>query len=237
MAVETAGTTGVNAHDEFVSELAVRTGLNRDVVAAWVRAEGADAPNGTGGFNYLNVRARGQTGYSGVRLAGISSGGFAQFASVDDAVREASYWILKMGNYAGIRASVGKGSQAQLAAIAASPWDANHYSGGGAVGSVLSGAWKIVTGAGGAVAGAAGAVGGAVQAAASIPDAITGAVTGVEGWVENKAALVLAYVALTQAAAVLFVLGVARVGGIKPGDIATLGRGRIANAASGEIPF
>lgn len=116
--------------DAFVDRLAAATGLDRRVVAAWVRAEGAYTSGGTGGYNFLNVRARaGGKGYSGVAIS-RSSGGFAKFGSLDAAVRETSFWINRMPNYAGIRSSVDKGPAAQLAAIARSPWDANNYAGG-----------------------------------------------------------------------------------------------------------
>lgn len=115
----------------FIAQLAQATGLDPKVIAAWVQVEGAYAPNGTGHYNFLNLRAKSPAqGYSGVALAGQSTNGFAQFLSVQDAVQETAYWINHFGNYAGIRASTKLGPKSQIAAIAASPWDAGHYNGG-----------------------------------------------------------------------------------------------------------
>lgn len=127
----------------FAEKLSKATGLKPDVIRAWARAEGAYAPNGTGGYNFLNLRAKGGgSSYSGVQLAGVSSNGFAQFRNEDDAVAETAHWINTMPNYAGIRASTKVGSKTQIAAIAASPWDAGHYDGG----RKLLDAFKAVTG-------------------------------------------------------------------------------------------
>ncbi len=126
--------------EEFSAKLAKATGLDVNVVRAWVFAEGAFTKRGTGYFNYLNVRPKpGGTSYSGVQLAGVSLGNFQRFRSVDDAVRETAYWINTMGNYAGIRAAIkapGSESQragGQITAIVRSPWDAGHYGGGKAL--------------------------------------------------------------------------------------------------------
>lgn len=132
--------------DLFVNELARRTGLNRNVIRAWVLAEGAYDKGGTGHYNFLNVGAKpGGAGYSGVKLAGTSPGGFAWFGSLADAVEESAYWINSMSNYAGIRAAVGKEPGVQLAAIAQSRWDAGHYTKGGKRGQGLLDAYKSVT--------------------------------------------------------------------------------------------
>lgn len=128
------------AADDFVSKVAAATGLAPDVIKAWVKVEGAYAPNGTGHFNFLNLRAHGGTGYSGVPTS-TSPGGFAQFATVDDAAKETAHWLNTMPNYAGIRQSTSLGPRSQLAAIAASPWDAGHYQGGRA----LTNAYASVT--------------------------------------------------------------------------------------------
>lgn len=109
----------------FAQALAAATGLDPRVTAAWVRREN----NGGGTNNWLNVSAGpGGVGYSGVPEPG--SGRFASFRSPADALKETAYWINSMSNYAGIASSTGKGVQAQLAAIEASPWDATHYPGG-----------------------------------------------------------------------------------------------------------
>lgn len=119
-----------DAISQFVDGLAKATGLNKDVVAAWVLAEGAFTSGGTGHFNYLNVRPNGASSYSGVPLAGVSSGNFQEFNNVNDAITETAHWINTFGNYAGIRASTHLGPVAQLQAITASPWDQGNYAGG-----------------------------------------------------------------------------------------------------------
>lgn len=124
------GPTSRLALSQFVQGLAQATGLDPKVVAAWVDAEGAYSASGTGGFNFLNVRAKGARGYSGVPIPTTSSGGFAQFYSVGDAVQETAYWINQMPNYATIRSATHLRPRSQLAAIAASPWDTGHYGGG-----------------------------------------------------------------------------------------------------------
>lgn len=121
-------TAGPQAAPSFIERVAQLTGLDKTVVAAWVKAEGAYAPNGTGGNNFLNVRE--STSKSGVPLAGTTSKGFAQFHSAEDAAKETAHLINTSGNYLGIRQATKLGPKSQLAAIAASPWDSGHYGGG-----------------------------------------------------------------------------------------------------------
>jgi hypothetical protein len=120
--------SGPQAEPYFVARVAALTGLDTKVVQAWVNSEGAYAPNGTGGNNFLNIRE--STSKSGVPLAGTTSAGFAQFHSAADAADEAAHWINTMPNYLGIRQATKLGPRSQLAAIAASPWDSGHYGGG-----------------------------------------------------------------------------------------------------------
>lgn len=126
-----------NPRYSFIQQVAQATGLQPGVVAAWVRAEsGAQGSGAYGGFNYLNLTAKGSAGWSGVPITGsyASNGGtgnFATFGSVDDAAAETAWWIQHMSNYSGIRATAGKPAPVQLAAIARSPWDAGHYGGNG----------------------------------------------------------------------------------------------------------
>lgn len=116
----------------FAKAVADKTGLDPLVVLAWAQAEGADVQGGTGHFNYLNVRPKGNgVGYSGVQV-GSSPGGFAEFHNVSDAIQETSYWINSMPKYEGIRtAAKAKDPTKEIAAIAASSWDpTSHYAGG-----------------------------------------------------------------------------------------------------------
>jgi hypothetical protein len=119
------------AESDFIGQLSKQTGLDRGVLFAWITQEGAYAANGTGGFNFLNLRVGpGGHGYSGVSES-RSPAGFAQFASTDDAATETAYWLNRFSNYAGIRQTVKDNPtpQAEIAAIEASPWDAGHYGG------------------------------------------------------------------------------------------------------------
>lgn len=120
--------SGPAATPTFINEVAAATGLDPNVIAAWVHVEGAYAPNGTGGNNFLNIRE--STSRSGVPIVGTTPNGFAQFANASDAATEVSWWLNHMSNYTGIKASAKLGAKTQIAAIAASPWDAGHYAGG-----------------------------------------------------------------------------------------------------------
>lgn len=162
---------------QFIDQLSAATGLNKDVVSAWVLIEGAFTSHGTGGFNYLNLRAKGGgAGYSGVPEPSASPNGFAQFGSVEDAVTETAYWINQFSNYAGIRASTKLGPQSQIAAIAASPWDAGHYNGGRS----LLAAYQQTTHKGSSwISGVTGAVTSAVGSAASGANGIARHIPGV----------------------------------------------------------
>jgi hypothetical protein len=120
--------SGAETAPSFIARVAQLTGLDPKVVEAWVKAEGAYAPNGTGGYNFLNIRT--SKSYSGVPLAGTTSNGFAQFYNANDAATETAHWINSMPNYSGIKAATKVGPKSQLAAIAGSPWDSGHYGGG-----------------------------------------------------------------------------------------------------------
>lgn len=109
----------------FVTQVSQQTGLDPRVVIAWIKAEGAYAPGGTGGFNYLNLRPAAGDVYSGV-----SSGGFEQFSNVQQAVT-ATVRRLHMPFASGILATRGKTPGETISAIAASGWDSGHYGGPG----------------------------------------------------------------------------------------------------------
>lgn len=242
--------------ETFVSTLHTLTGLDPDVIRAWARAEGAYAPGGTGGYNFLNMKASSHRGLSGVPLAGLSSKGFAQFHSPQDAATEAAYWINTMPNYRSIRAAVHHDPVTQIAAISSSPWDAGHYGGNG---SKLLGSYNAVKGSGGGswLGGVASTVGGvldprnlipswdspagqAVQGVQSAADAAKSAAEAI-GWVMNPQHLLrIGYIifggVLVLAGAVLVAravgapvpMGVPDVKGAMPGGI---GKGEAAHAA------
>jgi hypothetical protein len=216
----------------FAAGVARATGLKPDVVAAWVQAEG----NGGGTNNWLNVRPGvGKTkGFSGVPIT-ASSSGFANFSSVDDAVKETAYWINLMGNYGGIKAARKSSAGAQITAIASSPWDAGHYAAGGKRGQGLLNAYnsviktvgggmlhntetayKILGGHGGSSVSAA-TIGGdilhpgrtAQKAATGVENAATSVATGA---VSKILKAVVGFVVLALAA-LLFYQGVRRISG------------------------
>jgi hypothetical protein len=130
----------------FIADLAHDTGLSPQVIQAWVDVEGAYAPGGTGGYNFLNIREN--TSRSGVPLAGTTQKGFAKFHSAGQAAQETAWWINNMSNYRGIKSSAGLAPESQLAAIAASPWDSSHYNGGRKLFAAYN---AVVTGVGGSV--------------------------------------------------------------------------------------
>lgn len=127
----------------FVTGVSRRTGLDPRVVIAWLLSEGAYAQGGTGGYNYLNLRpAAGDVG-----VVGTSSGGFAQFRNVQDAIAST---VARLHNpfARGILSSAHATPAASISAIAASGWDASHY--GGAGGPNLVGAFESLFGKGSA---------------------------------------------------------------------------------------
>jgi hypothetical protein len=233
-----AQAVAANNRERFSRAFAHETGLDLGVVRAWVQAEGADTPNGTGGFNYLNVHARPAGSYSGVAYAGISPRGFAQFASPEDAAREAGYWVNHFHQYTGIRRASTRGPAAQLNAIAQSPWDATHYQGGRS----LARAYAAVRGGGGVlsgvVSGAEGVAGAIVHPGRTIEHGFQAAGDAVAGGVRDAASfalegllkVVLLAVTLGLAAA-LFYNGVRRLSGDRLPSGADLARTAAATRA------
>lgn len=111
----------------FVIGVSVATKIDPRVVIAWMQQEGANAPGGTGGFNYLNLRP-----LSGDPYKTVSKGGFEQFASVNDAVK-ATVRRLNQPFAKPIIATARTRPtpQAQIRAISVTGWDAGHYGGNG----------------------------------------------------------------------------------------------------------
>lgn len=194
----------------FLTALAKYTGLNPDVIRAWMLAEGGPTDNP------LNI------------------GPGKHYSDPAKATSD----LLHTPRYAPILTAAAHGNpQQQLAAIAASPWDANHYRGNSSSqGALLRGTYARVThgkggGLAGAVKGAEGAVAAPVQAVADIPGAIGGAVSNAEGWLAKEFVVLGSYTVLLVAALALFVLGALRATGTDPRELAASG------AAKGEIPF
>lgn len=225
------------ARAKFVVGLSKLTGLDPRVLVAWTVQEGDYAPNGTGGFNFLNLRPKtGGTSYSGVPLAGVSSGNFAQFNNAADAATETAYWLNNMPNYSGIRAAAGKGTPAtQIAAIAASPWDQSHYGGMGGI-NLKNTFVKLFSLAGltdkalgpDAAAGVANTAGSGSAADAGSYDAKNAAnalkslnpFTSWTKWINDHAAYGGVYALLVLFAMFLAVMGVLAMLGIHPGTVA-----------------
>lgn len=176
-------------YTKFVVGVSTKTGIDPRVLVAWIRQEGAYAPNGTGGYNFLNL-SKDTTGNVG-EVA--SNKKFANFGTVQDAITS-TVNRLNQPFAAGIRASVGKPPGQEISAIAASGWDAAHYGGPGGPNLVaaftglfnkaaLTDSYLSPASAGG-VAGAAG-TGSAADAGSSdagvrkASDAVTGAITAV----------------------------------------------------------
>lgn len=162
---------------QFVRQVSAQTGIDPGVLFAWVELEGADAPGGTGHYNYLNLRP-----YRGDPYRSVSSGGFEQFGTVQQSI-VATVRRLRQPFARGILSTAHSHAtpQDQIAAIAASNWDAGHY--GGVGGPNLARQYAQLQlgqgfgsggGVGGAVSGAAGAVGGAISGAA---DAVVSPIT------------------------------------------------------------
>jgi len=113
--------------DQFIIGVSQQTGIDPRVILAWMDLEGAFTDKGTGGYNFLNIKH-----YTGDRAVAVSPNGFAEYASVQDAIN-ATVTLLHSPQYANIlrTATVKPPPRQQIAAIAASPWDQNHYGGNG----------------------------------------------------------------------------------------------------------
>jgi hypothetical protein len=103
----------------FVDTVAARTGLDDQVVTAWV---GSESGWGTtkADHNYLNV------------------GPGRQYGSVDVAAAAAARLVSESPDYAGIRSAIPGGGAAQVAAIGSSAW--------GTASSTLSDVWRQLSG-------------------------------------------------------------------------------------------
>lgn len=114
----------------FANGVSQATGIDPRVIIAQAQQEGAYAPGGTGGHNYLNL-ASATVDSLGAKRSGSSAGGFAQFNNVQDAI---SATVAEFKSPAiGLTSEAGKTPATQIADIAATPWDTGHYGGNGGV--------------------------------------------------------------------------------------------------------
>lgn len=149
-------TSGYEQLPQFAHDVSAMTGVDPRVIFAWAQQEGAYAPNGTGHFNYLNLRPYS----SDVGEVQPKSSGFAWFDNEHDAavstarrIRQPFIWSAPVLGGPGLGSVVAaKGSPAQeIAAIGRSGWDAGHYQeSGGAPGSSLEAAFESLYGKGAA---------------------------------------------------------------------------------------
>ncbi len=208
-----------NPTTEFARAVAKGTGLDFEVVLGWVQAEGgAKRPN-----NPLNI--------GGVKGPDYGS---------PDKAAAATVALLHTSRYAPVLKAARTGDRnAQINAIAHSPWDQCNYQGwkrdasGDVVclknppGTKLVGAINAITGLELKPPGATihtplediPDIGKGVGVQ-DLPGAVGGWVGGLTSWIGESVALALAYVVLTLAAAALFVLGVMRTAGTSPGELA-----------------
>lgn len=119
-----SGIQDANEHAAFANAIAAATGLDPRVVYTWAQEETGGHPY-AGGHNWLNLRP-----YPGDPYVGVSPGGFEEYASVQQA-EQATIRRLRQPFASGILASRGQPPQSEIAAIAASDWDAGHYGGPG----------------------------------------------------------------------------------------------------------
>ncbi len=111
---------------QFVVDVSHATKIDPRVVLAWTEQENADAPNGTGGFNYLNLRPE-----QGDPYAAVSSGGFEQFASEADAVTATVHRLGEPFAKPILTDVTKRTPRQEIAAIASTGWDSSGYGGPG----------------------------------------------------------------------------------------------------------
>lgn len=199
---------------DFINGVAKQSGLDPRVVEAWVTVEGAYNANGTGHFNYLNLRpAAGDVG-----VVGESTGKFDLFSNVNDAITSTVNRI-KQPFASGIVASAGKSPATQLSAIANSAWSSDHYTVGGVRGEglILSFEGQFGKDALGSAAqsnpvSGVGSPGGPSTGTGRVVPSLTGWLGDLETWLTNTGKLVLAYVVLVGVAGALFVTGLKGLG-------------------------
>jgi hypothetical protein len=232
---------GASASDvvTFVDAVAKQTGLDPRVVETQVIAEGAYAPGGTGGLNFLNLRPYS----SDVGVVGYSKGGFDQFGDLQSAITSTVARIKQpfLQKYLGPVLAKPSTPEDQLRAIAVSGWDAGHYvgtyDGASMVGGSLFSDFASKFGAGALTgkaqsqplteAGGAGAKSGFSLHDVGLPSA-SDIFSGLESWAGNFAL----YGAFVLLAVALFLLGLLRVLGVRFGTVMQTLPGRRAAVAA-----
>lgn len=133
-AAETPNVTNIGApvtsdFARFIIGVSIATKIDPRVLIAWSRAEGAYAPNGTGHFNYFNLRP-----YPGDPYSGVSSGNFEQFSNVNDAIKATVRRLNQPFARPIIATAAAKPTpRQQIEAIASTNWDSGHYGGSGGI--------------------------------------------------------------------------------------------------------
>lgn len=103
----------------FIQQVALRTGIDPRVLAAWIASEGHP---GDEGFNYLNLQS--QTALSvGVKPSATLAADTAAFGSVQDGITATVREI----NALGLGHEAGKTPAAEIADISGSGWASSHY--------------------------------------------------------------------------------------------------------------
>lgn len=112
---------------QFVESVSAQTGIDPRVLVAWITEEGANAPGGTGGYNYLNLKP-----YPGDIYSSVSPGGFEQFSSVLTAVEATVRRLQQPFASPILKAAQARATpQQEIAAIASTGWDQSNYGGFG----------------------------------------------------------------------------------------------------------
>lgn len=113
----------------FIVGVSTATRIDPRVLIAWAKAEGAYANNGTGHFNYFNLRP-----YPGDPYSSVSSGNFEQFSNVNDAIKATVRRLNQPFARPIIATAASKPTpKQQIQAIASTGWDAGHYGGNGGI--------------------------------------------------------------------------------------------------------
>lgn len=113
----------------FIVGVSTATKIDPRVLIAWAKAEGAYADNGTGHFNYFNLRP-----YPGDPYSSVSSGNFEQFSNVNDAIAATVRRLNQPFARPIIATAAAKPTpKQQIQAIASTGWDAGHYGGNGGI--------------------------------------------------------------------------------------------------------
>jgi hypothetical protein len=201
----TSGEKRTASYGTFIEEVSKATLLPRQVVSAWIIAEGGKLDNP------LNIRR--------------ADGHFGGFGSQEAAARAT---IANLRNnpqwYSGILAAArGNDVRAMLQAIVDSPWDAGHYT-AQRKGDKLFGVYRTAFGDPGKITGrdATDPSQTTQETTYSDPvsDAAGGILGGVTSWAQEKAVLALAYTVLSVGAVALTLLGLMQITGIGPGRAA-----------------